>query len=94
MSFAENLRLIRKEKNISQEEIAEIIGVSRQAVSKWEQGSVYPQMEKLLLLTKYVNVSLDYLMLGEIKSIEKEDTSFKNVIMPTGRITIKSYDGR
>lgn len=38
MSFAENLRLIRKEKNISQEELAEIIGVSRQAVSKWEQG--------------------------------------------------------
>ena len=33
-------------------------------------------------------------MLGEIKSIEKEDNSFKNVIMPTGRITIKSYDGR
>lgn len=94
MSFAENLRLIRKEKNISQEELAEIIGVSRQAISKWEQGSAYPEMEKLLLLTKYFNVSLDYLMLGEIKSIEKEDTSFKNVIMPTGKITIKSYDGR
>ena len=94
MSFAENLRLIRKEKNISQEELAEIIGVSRQAISKWEQGSVYPEIEKLLLLTKYFNVSLDALMLREIKSIEKEDTSFKNVIMPTGRITIKSYDGR
>ena len=38
MSFAENLKLIRKERNLSQEELAEMIDVSRQAVSKWEQG--------------------------------------------------------
>lgn len=38
MSFAENLKNIRKEKGMSQEELAEIMDVSRQAVSKWEQG--------------------------------------------------------
>lgn len=38
MSFAENLKLIRKERNLSQEELAEILEVSRQAISKWEQG--------------------------------------------------------
>ena len=38
MSFAENLKQLRKEKQISQEELAEILDVSRQAVSKWEQG--------------------------------------------------------
>lgn len=38
MSFAENLQVIRKEKHLSQEELAEMLGVSRQAVSKWEQG--------------------------------------------------------
>ena len=38
MSFAENLQRIRKEKQLSQEELAEILNVSRQAVSKWEQG--------------------------------------------------------
>ena len=37
MSFAENLKQIRKERNLSQEELAELLGVSRQAVSKWEQ---------------------------------------------------------
>lgn len=61
MSFAENLKLIRKEKQISQEDLAEIMGVSRQAVSRWEQGNGYPEMEKLLLLAKKLNVSLDYL---------------------------------
>lgn len=38
MSFAENLKQIRKDKKLSQEELAELLGVSRQAVSKWEQG--------------------------------------------------------
>ena len=44
MSFAENLKQIRKEKNISQEKLAELLGVSRQAVSKWEQGIGYPEV--------------------------------------------------
>ena len=38
MSFSDNLKAIRKEKNLSQEELAELLGVSRQAVSKWESG--------------------------------------------------------
>ncbi|MFW2503764.1 helix-turn-helix transcriptional regulator [Clostridium diolis] len=38
MSFSDNLKSIRQERNISQEKLAEIVGVSRQAVSKWEQG--------------------------------------------------------
>ncbi|MDU4891036.1 MAG: helix-turn-helix transcriptional regulator [Clostridium sp.] len=94
MSFSENLRLMRKERNISQEELAEIMGVSRQAVSKWEQGTGYPEMEKLLILSKELNVSLDYLMLGEAKHTEKDTSSSNNIIVPTGKITIKSYDGK
>ena len=65
MSFAENLKLIRKERNLSQEELAEILEVSRQAVSKWEQGDGYPEVEKLLLLSSKLNISLDYLMSTE-----------------------------
>ena len=41
MSFADNLKQIRKEKGLSQEELAELLEVSRQAVSKWEQGAGY-----------------------------------------------------
>ncbi len=62
MSFADNLRQVRKEKGLSQEALAEIMYVSRQAVSKWEQGEGYPEVEKLLLLANRLNVSLDSLM--------------------------------
>ena len=62
MSFAENLKQIRKERNLSQEDLAELLDVSRQAVSKWEQGEGYPEAEKLLLLSKQLNISLDSLM--------------------------------
>ncbi|MDT8718449.1 helix-turn-helix transcriptional regulator [Clostridium sp. 19966] len=94
MGFSDNLKSIRQEKHISQEELAGIIGVSRQAVSKWEQGSGYPEMEKLLALSKKLNVSLDYLMLGEVKAAENNKNLSNNLIVPTGKITIKSYDGK
>lgn len=62
MNFAENLKQTRKEHHLSQEEVAELLDVSRQAVSKWEQGMGYPEVEKLLLLSDKLNVSLDALM--------------------------------
>ena len=85
MSFAENLKQLRKEKQISQEELAEILDVSRQAVSKWEQGIGYPEVEKLLLLSSKLSVSLDSLMETEIA--QKSNTQKQNV---TGTITITS----
>lgn len=69
MHFAENLKQLRKEKGLSQEELAERMGVSRQAVSKWEQGEIYPEVEKLLLLAKQFQVSLDALMSGESSDV-------------------------
>ena len=68
MSFGENLQLIRKKNQLSQEGLAEMLGVSRQAVSKWELGEGYPEVDKLLLLSKKLNVSLDNLLGGESTS--------------------------
>ncbi len=85
MSFAENLKQLRKEKQLSQEELAEILDVSRQAVSKWEQGIGYPEVEKLLLLSRKLSVSLDSLM--ETGLARKPNTQKQNV---TGTITITS----
>lgn len=64
MSFGENLQTIRRKHQLSQEGLADMLGVSRQAVSKWEHGEGYPEVEKLLLLSKKLSVSLDSL-LGE-----------------------------
>lgn len=52
MKLSENLKNIRKENNLSQEQLAEKLGVSRQAVSKWESGQSYPEMDKVLLICK------------------------------------------
>ena len=65
MSFGENLQLLRKKNQLSQEGLAEMLGVSRQAVSKWELEEGYPEVDKLLLLSKKLNVSLDSLLGGE-----------------------------
>ena len=85
MSFSENLKQIRKENHLSQEELAELLDVSRQAVSKWEQGQGYPEVEKLLLLSSKLNISLDALMSNEIGC--DRDSKGTNV---TGSIVITS----
>ena len=89
MAFADNLKQIRKKKGISQEELAQLLNVSRQAVSKWEQGIGYPEVEKLLILSSQLNVSLDSLMADEIIN---NNTSQDNHC--SGRILISSYDGK
>jgi DNA-binding transcriptional regulator YiaG len=65
MSFGNNLQTLRKKNQLSQEGLAEMLGVSRQAVSKWELGEGYPEVDKLLVLSKKLNVSLDSLLGGE-----------------------------
>ena len=85
MSFSENLKQVRKERHLSQEELAEILDVSRQAVSKWEQGIGYPEVEKLLLLSCKLNIPLDSLMSEEIA--KETDHKPKDV---TGTIIITS----
>lgn len=90
MSFADNLRTVRKERNISQEDLAESLNVSRQAVSKWEQGIGYPEMEKMIMLAKELNVSLDYLISGESEDVEQQ----KQGGFSTGKIMIKTHDGK
>lgn len=72
MSFGENLQTIRKINHLSQEGLAELLGVSRQAVSKWELGEGYPEVDKLLLLSKKLNVSIDSLMGVENAHVSEE----------------------
>ena len=62
MNFSGKLQKLRKEKGMSQENLAEALDVSRQAISKWESGQSYPETEKLLTLSQMFGVTLDSLM--------------------------------
>ena len=66
MSFADRLKEYRRDRGFSQEDLAEQLDVSRQAIGKWEQGQAYPEMEKMLALCGALNVSLDELMADEL----------------------------
>ncbi|MDO5328312.1 MAG: helix-turn-helix transcriptional regulator [Clostridia bacterium] len=80
MSFGEKLQTIRKKNRLSQERLAEMLGVSRQAVSKWELGEGYPEVDKLLILSKKLNVSLDSLLGGENAPIASEGGKSSDLI--------------
>ena len=64
MSIADRIQSLRKAKGISQEELADKISVSRQAVSKWESGQSTPDIEKIILLSDYFGTTTDYLLKG------------------------------
>ena len=62
MALPEKLYTLRKKSGLSQEQLAEVLNVSRQAISKWEGGSAMPESDKLLALSNYFGVSLDCLL--------------------------------
>ena len=65
--LSEKLYKLRKNSGLSQEQLAEQLNVSRQAISKWEQGTAVPESEKLISISNYFGVTVDYLL--------KEDTA-------------------
>lgn len=74
MKFNEKLVMLRKQQNLSQEQVSEKLGVARQTISKWELGETTPEMDKLIILSKLYDITLDELM--------KEDNEGKNVNDP------------
>ena len=74
MEFNEKLQDLRKQKGLTQEEIAEYLYVSRTAISKWESGRGFPNIESLKAISKFFSVSLDELLSGEeILAIAEKD---------------------
>nr|WP_278758974.1 helix-turn-helix transcriptional regulator [Bifidobacterium catenulatum] len=68
MSFKENLQYLRGSRNMTQEQLAMLLGVSRQAISKWESEKAYPEMDKLLMLCDMFGVTLDDLVMGDVRA--------------------------
>ena len=77
MEFGEKLQELRKSRDLTQEELAQALYVSRTAISKWESGRGYPSIDSLKEISKFFSVSLDDLLSGEklVSIAEKENKS-------------------
>ena len=92
IEVAERLIKLRKEKGLSQEELAEKLGLSRQAISKWERGESSPDMENIVQLTKIYDLSFDELLSTseykvDIDTVKKE----KEVVIKYVEVVKKEY---
>lgn len=80
MNVADRIQNLRKTKGISQEQLADAIGVSRQAVSKWESEQTTPDIDKIILMSEYFDVTTDYLLKGIESTGEIEHKTVGDVI--------------
>ena len=78
MKFGDKLILLRKKKGLSQEELAEKLGVSRQSVSKWESNNTYPETDKIIQICNIFDCSMDDLINDKVTDINQ--ASRKNKI--------------
>mgnify|MGYP004477281583 CR=1 FL=1 len=85
LELVEKLQKLRKDNNLSQEQLAEKIGVSRQAISKWERGEATPDSDNLICLAKIYNISLDELISS------KENNNMNEESKKTKLMKIKDY---
>ncbi|WP_373140323.1 helix-turn-helix domain-containing protein [Beduini massiliensis] len=79
MDFSEKLQQLRKQKQMTQEQLAECLYVSRTAISKWESGKGYPNIESLKSISKLFSVSIDELLSGEELIVLAENENGKNI---------------
>ena len=88
LELVEKLQKLRKDNNLSQEQLAEKIGVSRQAISKWERGEATPDSDNLICLAKIYNISLDELISSKE---EKGNNNMNEESKKTELMKIKDY---
>lgn len=84
--FGVKVRKMRKEKNLRQSDLAEILSVSRSAVSNWENNKGYPDILTIIEIANYFNVSLDYLLKEDVDMVSRLDSEIKK-----GRFFLKWY---
>lgn len=92
MKFSEKLVNLRKQNKMSQEQLASMLDVSRQAVSKWESGTTYPEMDKLITMCKIFKCSLDDLTNDEVVDINFEEKKKGNFVFDTLDMVVKTLD--
>lgn len=91
MSLGQKITKIRKEKKLSQVDVASYVGVSRDAISKYERDDIIPSVENANKIAKVLGVSLDYLM-SEDDNLEVIDTNMLNRMKEVQRLNIEDKD--
>ncbi|WP_304519549.1 helix-turn-helix domain-containing protein [Clostridium tagluense] len=92
LSFSEKLQRLRKEKALSQEQLAELLNVSRQSVSKWESVQTYPEINKLIILSDLFKITIDDLVKDKNtlcvynEDVEREEDDGESSLMVGGMI--------
>lgn len=89
MTLGDKLSKLRKENNYTQEQLADVLGVSRQAISKWESNVTYPETDKLVRMSKLFHCTTDYLLLDEVAEPVKQNACGQTAA-PADRIFIES----
>lgn len=89
MNISERLYNLRKDKNLSQEELANVLGVSRQTISKWETGESTPDFDKIIPLCDFYGITSDELLSGkknivEAKEVTRENNFARNIAISVG----------
>ena len=79
MEFSEKLQSLRKQKGLTQEELAQALFVSRTAISKWESGKGYPSIDSLKEISKYFSITIDELLSSEELITAAQDDNRKNI---------------
>ena len=92
MKFNEKLVMLRKQHNLSQEQVAEKLGVARQTISKWELGETTPEMDKIIIMSELYNITLDELIKEENEGKVVNDPNNTNSQKLAG-MTIKILKG-
>lgn len=75
MTTGEKIATLRKKKELTQEQLAEILKVSRQSVSRWEMDVAFPETEKLIKLSKLLECSIDFLLSDEMEDAQETNTT-------------------
>ncbi len=91
--FSDKLAKLRKENNLSQEQLADKLNMSRQSISKWELGLSYPDMEKIIEICGVLNCTLDNLLDdGVIKNQKQQGMKFNDLIQELLKFITNSYN--
>ena len=88
MNIGKKIMEIRKEHNLSQEDLANMFYVTRQTISSWECGKSYPDIETIIKISDKFNISLDKLLKGDVKMVKKMPTALSVIFLMVIRLWI------